>query len=137
VQLRVCLSDLLSATWAVLVGIASAVFTIAAVVTAILGGRVATPWLVVGALACVLVIVFTAYVRAAKARDEHVSATVTERRLFELESRPHIEIDTDGVPYVAGADGKKIGAMNDDRDELLARIAELEARPGGYDGGTL
>lgn len=41
----------------------------AAIVSAIAGAHVATPWLVVGALVMVLIIVFTAYAKAAKERD--------------------------------------------------------------------
>lgn len=69
-RVRVWVRDLLAATWTVVVGIVSAGFTVAAAVAAVSGLQVATPWLVVGALASLLLIVFTAYVRAARARDD-------------------------------------------------------------------
>ena len=57
-----------SAAWALIITGFGAASIVAAIVTWIRGEHVATPWLICGALACLLVIVSMAYVRAAKDR---------------------------------------------------------------------
>jgi len=86
-------------------------FTIAAMVSAVRGYDVTTPWLIVGAVASLLVIVFMAYTRAARERDDlkaqnPTGADVSElrARLTELEAGPRMRIDADGVPYFAHGD---------------------------------
>jgi len=82
-------NDLWAATWLVVPGLLGAAFTIGAIVTWVAGSHLATPWLLVAALALFLLIVATAYVRAARERDEALRAkqpdSATEELRAELE----------------------------------------------------